>query len=62
MKIDYKKLDSEDIFIRSSPWTPAEKKAFSEFLKARKEKKDHRKVAHEHSRKPFENRASVESS
>jgi hypothetical protein len=56
MKIDYKKLDNEDIFIRSSPWTPEEKKAFSEFLKARKEKKSRRKIAHEYSRKPTENR------
>jgi len=44
MKIDYKKLDDEDIFIKSTPWTPEERKAFSEFLKADKKKRESREL------------------
>jgi len=45
MKIDYKKLDDEDIFIKSTPWTPEERKAFSEFLKAEKKKRESQKLS-----------------
>jgi hypothetical protein len=43
MKTNPKKLDDEDIFIRSTPWTPEERKSFSEFLKAEKKKRELRK-------------------
>lgn len=34
----YKKLDEKDILITDEKWTPAQAKAFSEFLRSRKEK------------------------
>ena len=37
MKIDFKKLEEEDLFIARGNPTAEETKAFSEYLKARKE-------------------------
>ena len=36
--IDFQKLDRADIMIASEPLTPEERKRFSEFLKANREK------------------------
>ena len=38
MKIDFKKLEEEDLFIARGNPTAEETKAFSEYLKSRKEK------------------------
>ena len=59
MKIDFKKLDDEEVIFVNEAWTPAEKKAFSEFLKARKQKNSNGKTMRVPSRKPVGNRAST---
>jgi hypothetical protein len=59
MKIDFKKLDDEEVIFVNESWTPAEKKAFSEFLKAHRQKKSNGKAMRVPSRKPIGNRVSV---
>ncbi len=37
---DYKKFDEIDMVVIDEPWTPEERKAFSEYLKAQKAKRE----------------------
>ncbi len=43
---DYKKLDEIDVVVIDEPWTPEERKAFSEYLKSQK-KPDYKKLDEE---------------
>jgi hypothetical protein len=46
MKTDFKKLDDEEVIFLNEPWTPEERKEFSAFLKARKEKREQVQKGH----------------
>ena len=44
MKNNFKKLDDEEVIFVNEPWTPEERKSFTEYLKAEKKKRESQKL------------------